>query len=64
MALLDPGDEVVLIEPLYDTYLPVIRLLGAVPTLVRLRRRNGSCRAPSWPPRSGRAPRRSCSTRR
>ena len=37
MALLDPGDEVVLIEPLYDTYLPVVRLLGAVPRLVRLR---------------------------
>jgi N-succinyldiaminopimelate aminotransferase len=36
MALLDPGDEIVLIEPLYDTYLPVIRLLGAVPRLVRL----------------------------
>src|SRR6266567_1502883 len=31
MALLNPGDEVVLIEPLYDTYLPVVRLLGAVP---------------------------------
>ena len=36
MALLNPGDEVVLIEPLYDTYLPVVRLLGAVPRLVRL----------------------------
>lgn len=36
MALLDPGDEVVLIEPLYDTYLPVVRLLGATPRLVRL----------------------------
>ena len=36
MAVLDPGDEVVLIEPLYDTYLPVVRLLGAVPRLVRL----------------------------
>jgi N-succinyldiaminopimelate aminotransferase len=36
MALLDPGDEVVLIEPLYDTYLPVVRMLGAVPRLVRL----------------------------
>ena len=35
-ALLNPGDEVVLIEPLYDTYLPVVRLLGAVPRLVRL----------------------------
>ncbi len=36
MALIDPGDEVVVIEPLYDTYLPVIRMLGAVPRLVRL----------------------------
>ncbi len=36
MAVIDPGDEVVLIEPLYDTYLPVVRLLGAVPKLVRL----------------------------
>jgi aspartate/methionine/tyrosine aminotransferase len=36
MALLDPGDEVVLLEPLYDTYLPVVRLLGAIPRLVRL----------------------------
>jgi len=36
MALLDPGDEIVLIEPLYDTYLPIVRMLGAVPKLVRL----------------------------
>lgn len=36
MAVIDPGDEVVLIEPLYDTYLPVVRMLGAVPRLVRL----------------------------
>ena len=36
MALLDPGDEVVVIEPLYDTYVPTIRLLGATPRFVRL----------------------------
>lgn len=36
MAVLNPGDEVVCFEPLYDTYLPVVRLLGAVPRLVRL----------------------------
>lgn len=36
MALVNPGDEVVLFEPLYDTYLPVVRMLGAVPKLVRL----------------------------
>lgn len=36
MALIEPGDEVVLIEPLYDTYLPMVRQLGGVPRLVRL----------------------------
>ncbi len=36
MAVLNPGDEVVLVEPLYDTYLPVVRMLGAIPKLVRL----------------------------
>jgi aspartate/methionine/tyrosine aminotransferase len=36
MAVLNPGDECVLIEPLYDTYLPVVRMLGATPKLVRL----------------------------
>ncbi|MDB5405060.1 MAG: hypothetical protein QOD93_6061 [Acetobacteraceae bacterium] len=36
MAVLDPGDEVVLIEPLFDTYVPVVRLLGAIPRIVRL----------------------------
>ncbi|HUB10653.1 MAG TPA: aminotransferase [Acetobacteraceae bacterium] len=36
MAVLNPGDEVVLIEPLYDTYVPVVRMLAAIPRLVRL----------------------------
>jgi N-succinyldiaminopimelate aminotransferase len=36
MAVLDPGDEAVLIEPLYDTYAPVVRMLGAAPRFVRL----------------------------
>ncbi len=36
MAVLDPGDEVVVFEPVYDTYLPVARMLGAVPRIVRL----------------------------
>lgn len=35
-ALIEPGDEVVVLEPLYDSYLPVIRRAGAVPRLVRL----------------------------
>ncbi len=36
MALINPGDEVVLIEPLYDTYLPVVTMLGGVAKIVRL----------------------------
>ncbi|MBB2166881.1 aminotransferase [Gluconacetobacter aggeris] len=36
MALLDPGDEIVVLEPLYDTYVPMIRALGAIPRPVRL----------------------------
>ncbi|MGE5545724.1 MAG: aminotransferase [Solirubrobacterales bacterium] len=35
-GLIEPGDEVVLIEPLYDSYLPIIRRAGGVPKLVRL----------------------------
>ena len=35
-AVLNPGDEVVVFEPLYDTYLPAIRMLGGVPRIVRL----------------------------
>ncbi len=36
MALINPGDEVILIEPLFDTYLPVVTMLGGVARLVRL----------------------------
>jgi aspartate/methionine/tyrosine aminotransferase len=36
MALINPGDEVILIEPLYDTYLPVVKMLGGAPVLIRL----------------------------
>ena len=35
-GLLEPGDEAVLIEPLYDSYLPIVRRAGATPQLVRL----------------------------
>lgn len=36
LGLIEPGDEVVLIEPLYDSYLPIVRRGGGVPKLVRL----------------------------
>lgn len=36
LGTINPGDEVVLIEPLYDSYLPIVRLAGGIPKLVRL----------------------------
>ncbi len=37
LALIEPGDEVVLIQPMYDAYLPLVRRAGGVPRLVTLR---------------------------
>ena len=36
LGLLNPGDEAVLFEPLYDSYLPLVELAGARARLVRL----------------------------
>jgi aspartate/methionine/tyrosine aminotransferase len=36
LALVSPGDEVVLFQPLYDAYLPMVRRAGGVPRLVTL----------------------------
>ncbi len=36
LALVSPGDEVLLFQPLYDAYLPMVRRAGGVPRLVRL----------------------------
>ena len=41
MAVLDPGDEVVLFEPFYENYGPDAELCGAVPKFVQLQ-------APEW----------------
>lgn len=35
-GLIEPGDEVVLMEPLYDSYLPIIQRAGGIPRIVRL----------------------------
>lgn len=35
-ALIAPGDEVILIQPLYDAYLPLVRRAGGVAKLARL----------------------------
>lgn len=37
LALVEPGDEVVLIEPCYDAYLPLVLRAGGVPRFVSLR---------------------------
>ena len=36
MALVEPGDEVVLFQPLYDAYVPLVRRAGGVPKFVSL----------------------------
>lgn len=41
LALIDPGDEVIVFEPAYDVYVPAIRFAGGIPRPVALR-------APDW----------------
>ena len=36
LALLEPGDEVIVFEPVYDSYVPIIRRGGAIPVPIRL----------------------------
>jgi len=36
LGLVAPGDEVVLFEPAYDAYLPLVRQAGGIPRLVKL----------------------------
>ncbi len=37
MAILSPGDEVVLFEPMYDAYVPLVRRAGGIPKFVTLK---------------------------
>ena len=36
MGLVKPGDEVVLIEPAYDSYRPIVEAVGGIPKPIRL----------------------------
>lgn len=37
LACVRPGDEVILFQPVYDSYLPIVRLAGGVPRFVTLK---------------------------
>ena len=37
MAVIEPGDEVVLFQPMYDAYLPLVRRAGGIPRFVTLK---------------------------
>lgn len=37
LSLISPGDEVVLFQPLYDAYLPMVRRCGGIPRLATLK---------------------------
>ncbi|MFN3266160.1 MAG: pyridoxal phosphate-dependent aminotransferase [Deinococcales bacterium] len=41
LALVNPGDEVLLLEPKFDSYTPQVRLCDGVPVFVQLELRNG-----------------------
>lgn len=36
LGLIQPGDEVLVFQPMYDSYVPIIRLAGGVPKFLRL----------------------------
>ena len=68
MAIINPGDEIVVFEPYYENYGPDAILSGATPRFVKLqppaRKRSGATTRTNSPRRLGPKPRPSSSTRR
>ena len=46
LALIEPGDEVVLFAPMYDAYLPLVRRAGGVPRIVVVKPRDSMASRP------------------
>ena len=59
LALVDPGEEVIVFEPFYENYGPDAILSGAVPRYVTLHEPDWRIDPDELPPPSGRAPARS-----
>ena len=61
MAIINPGDEIVVFEPFYENYGPDAILSGATPRFVKLRtpRSSGRLTKRNWPPLLDRTPKQS-----
>ena len=62
LAVVEPGDEVVVFQPVYDSYLPIIRQAGGIPRLLRLEPPDWRLNEEMLAASSTTRPRRCCST--
>lgn len=46
MATLEPGDEVLICAPFFDSYASIVRVLGGVPVAMKVREADGFCLQP------------------